>query len=50
MPSEFASSVPYILLAAVASNMIPEVERMGTLPGSVSGFLALLVLKLVEPD
>lgn len=28
------------VLAAVASNVIPEVERMGTLPGIVSGFVA----------
>jgi ZIP family zinc transporter len=27
------------VLAAVASNVIPEVERMGTLPGIVSGFV-----------
>ena len=28
------------VLAAVAANVIPEVERMGTLPGIVSGFVA----------
>ena len=28
------------VLAAVASNVIPEVERMGTLPGIVAGFVA----------
>ena len=28
------------VLAAVASNVIPEVERLGTLPGVVGGFLA----------
>jgi len=74
MTAEFASTLPYILLAsgagilggvisliwspntkmrsavqhfaagavlaAVASNVIPEVERMGTLPGIVGGFAA----------
>jgi zinc transporter, ZIP family len=74
VPAEFASTLPYILLAsgagllggvisffwnpstkmrsavqhfaagavlaAVASNVIPEVERMGTLPGIVGGFAA----------
>jgi zinc transporter, ZIP family len=74
MPSEFSSSLPYILLAAgagllggvislfwkpnvnmrsaiqhfaagavlaaVAANVIPEVERLGTLPGIVGGFVA----------
>jgi zinc transporter, ZIP family len=73
LPDQFASSLPYILLAtgagilgsvislfwnpnanirsavqhfaagavlaAVASNVIPEIERMGTLPGIVSGFV-----------
>ena len=85
MPSEFSSSLPYILLAAgagilggvialfwspntkmrsavqhfaagavlaaVASNVIPEVERMGTVPGIVSGFaagvLVMIALKWV---
>ena len=28
------------VLAAVAANVIPEVERMGTLPGIVAGFVA----------
>ena len=28
------------ILAAVASNVIPEVERLGTLPGVVGGFVA----------
>lgn len=28
------------VLAAVAANVIPEVERMGTLPGIVNGFVA----------
>jgi ZIP family zinc transporter len=74
MPDQFASSLPYILiaagagvlggvislfwspnvhirsaiqhfaagavLAAVAANVIPEVEQIGTLPGVVGGFVA----------
>jgi ZIP family zinc transporter len=74
MPTEFSSSLPYILLAAgagllggvislfwdpqitirsavqhfaagavlaaVAANVIPEVEQLGTLPGIVGGFVA----------
>jgi zinc transporter, ZIP family len=36
------------VLAAVATNVIPEVERMGTLPGTVSGFVigGLLMIAL----
>ena len=37
------------VLAAVASNIVPEVERIGTLPGIVAGFLVggltMIVLK-----
>ena len=85
MPSEFLSTLPYILLAtgaglagsvialfwspganirsavqhfaagavlaAIASNVIPEVERMGTLPGIVGGFvtggLVMIALKWI---
>lgn len=85
MPSEFTSTLPYILLAtgagilgsvialfwnpstkvhsavqhfaagavlaAIASNVIPEVERLGTLPGIVGGFvtggLVMIALKWI---
>ena len=39
------------VLAAVASNIVPEVERIGTLPGIVTGFLvgglAMILLKWI---
>src|SRR5215207_2520240 len=35
------------VLAAVAANVIPEVERMGSLPGIVTGFVAGGILMIV---
>ena len=35
------------VLAAVASNVIPEVERMGTLPGIIGGFVAGGVVMII---
>ena len=35
------------VLAAVAANVIPEVERLGTLPGIVGGFAAGVLLMVV---
>ena len=80
MPSEFTSTLPYILLAtgagllgsvialfwspnvkirsavqhfaagavlaAIASNVVPEVERLGTLPGIVGGFVAGVIVMI----